>query len=488
MPWFTKPFCLLSKKPLHFSITTPSLLQNSFHIHLSSHHLLPLALEHQSKRDALLQIHSKLIISSLHHCRIDETSIRLWNTLIRCYSLGPFPKEAIHLYCQVREFCDTFALSFLLKACANLMQPKAGIQFHGVVIKKGFEFGVYVHTAVVSMYVVCGALLEAKKAFEEMPERNSVSWNAMITGFASWGEIGFARLLFEEMPRRNVISWTGLIDGYTRARRPDEAMALFRRMMADGVDPTEITVLAIVPAISNLGKLLIGESLHAYCAKKGLCLLDVRVENSLIDMYAKCGSIANSSKLFEGMSSRRNLVSWTSITSAFAMHGMAKEAVELFDEMTRANIRPNRVTFLSVLNACSHGGLVDEGLRFFMSMVYEYGVEPEMKHYGCIIDMLGRAGRLREAEEMTEEMPMKVNAIVWRTLLGCCNKHGEVEMGERVMKKIMELERGYGGDYVVMSNMLSDVKRFNDAEKVRRKIDEMDVVKVPGITLINGKQ
>lgn len=333
------------------------------------------------------------------------------------------------------------------------------------------------------MYATCGSLPEAKKAFDEMPQRNSVSWNAMLTGFASRGELAFAKLVFDQMPERNVIFWTGLIDGLTRARRPLEALVLFGQMMAKGISPTEITVLAIAPAISNLGSLDKVESLHAYCEKRCLPLLDIRVENSLIDMYAKCGSIESSFKFFKLMGDRRNSVSWTSMITGFAMHGMANGAVKLFDEMRSLNAKPNRVTFLSILNACNHGGLVEAGLRFFISMVYDYGIEPEIKHYGCMIDLLGRAGRLSEAEDMIAGMPMEVNAIVWRTLLGGCSKHGEVEIGERVMKRIVELE-DYSGDYIVLSNMLTEAGRFDDAEGVRRLMDERNVIKVPGLSLI----
>ncbi|KAL6614283.1 hypothetical protein ACP70R_036553 [Stipagrostis hirtigluma subsp. patula] len=447
------------------------------------HSLVALLLKHQDRRRLLLQIHAQLVAH-----QVFDQSPAPWRALLKAYSHGPFPQEAVHLFRHTRRHLadDTFAFAFALKACAGLGWPRAGAQLHGLVVRKGFEFHAYVHTALVNVYVVCGRLVEARRAFHEMPVKNAVSWNVMITGFAGWGEVEYARLLFERMPCRNVVSWTGLIDGYTRACLYAEALALFRSMMAEEINPSEITVLALVPAVSNIGGILMGEMVHGYCEKKGHSL-DVRVRNSLIDMYAKIGSIQSSLKVFNEMFEKRNLVSWTSIISGFAMHGLSIEAVELFAEMRRAGIRPNRITFLSVLNACSHGGLVEQGLVFFKSMVYEYKINPEVKHFGCIIDMLGRAGRLCEAEKIIGGLPMEVNVVVWRILLGCCSKYGEVEMGERAIKKILDLERESGGDFAVLSNMFNELGRFSDAEQARKLVDERKAVKVPGLALEAGE-
>uniref|UniRef100_A0A8I6Y2E1 Pentatricopeptide repeat-containing protein n=2 Tax=Hordeum vulgare subsp. vulgare TaxID=112509 RepID=A0A8I6Y2E1_HORVV len=443
--------------------------------------LVALLLRHQAERRPLLQIHAQLVARQVFDRRPTP-----WHALLKAYSRGPLPQEALSLFRDARRHAadDTYAFVHALGACAALAWPRAGAQLHGLAVRKGFEFHAYVHTALLNAYVVCGCLAESRIAFDEMPAKNAVTWNVMITGFAARGEVEYARLLFERMPCRNVVSWTGMIDGYTRSCRSVEAVALFRRMMAEAVDPSEITVLAVVPAVSNIGRILLGEALHGYCEKKGLLVLDIRVGNSLIDLYAKIGSIKNSLKIFHEMLDRRNLVSWTSIISGFAMHGLSTEAVELFAEMRRAGIRPNRVTFLSVLNACNHGGLVEQGVLFFKCMVYEYNLTPEIKHFGCIIDMLGRAGRLSEAEQVISGLPMEVNSVVWRTLLGCCSKYGEVEMGQRAMKKILDIERESGSDFVVVSNMFTELGRFGDAERSRKLVDERSVVKVPGLALV----
>ncbi|XP_059654557.1 pentatricopeptide repeat-containing protein At1g09220, mitochondrial-like [Cornus florida] len=318
------------------------------------------------------------------------------------------------------------------------------------------------------MYVVCGFVVKAKKLFDETPERNSVTWNALITGVMKCRELELARSLFEVMQTKNNISWTGLIDGYARLNRPKEAIFCFREWFwMKALNQPKKTILAVLPAIWNLRALELCQSVHAYGERSGFNASDIRVMNCLIDTYAKCGCAESALRLFEDVSpERRNLVSWTSIISWLAMHGMAKEAVENFRRMENACVMPNSVTFFSALNACSHSGLVKEGLAFFRKMLNEYQLVPNIKHYGCLIDMLGRAGRFEEAEKMALEIPPEMaNVVIWRTLLGACSFHGNVEMRERVTWKILEMERGYGGDYVLLSNIFAGVGRFADSDK-----------------------
>lgn len=285
-----------------------------------------------------------------------------------------------------------------------------------------------------------------------------------------------------------MVSWFGLIDGYTCMNRFHEALSLFQKMVVhEGIKPTEVTLLAVFPSIWNIGCLEFCQMIHAYGEKSGLNMLDVRVMNCLIDTYARCGSIENARRTFEDIADeRKNLVSWTSIISGFAMHGMATEALDLYSRMENRGVKPNSITFLSLLHACSHGGMVNKGLQFYRKMVDCYGITPEIKHHGTLIDMLGRAGRLEEAEKIAQGIPSEIgNVVVWRTLLAACSFHGNVEIGERVTSKIMELEREYGGDYVLLSNIFSAAGRFADSQRLRMMMDQQNASKLPGITLAN---
>ncbi|GAB2267103.1 hypothetical protein Dimus_002088 [Dionaea muscipula] len=465
--------------------------------HLGEHqqrnqqHLFSLLSKYSWSPTIIRQFHSLLITTgSLYQCALSH--IKIVNILLKDYSFSESPFGAVSLFKHVARNAspcarcfDSFSYLFLLKACDGF----TGFQVHAHVVKVGFGSHVYVQTALMDMYVACGLVVGAKKVFDEMPERNLVTWNAMLTGLVKWGEIEAAQALFGDMPVRNVVSWTGMIDGFTRSRKYHEAFHLFQSMIKEGgTMPNEITCLAIFPAISNLGDLKNCRAIHAYGEKKGFNVGDIRFRNCLIDAYAKCGCVAIASRVFEEVSidGRKNMVSWTSLISGFAMHGMAKEAVENFERMVvDEGLWPNRVTFLSLLSACSHGGLVEEGLEFFKKMIQHFQILPDTKHYGCVIDMLARAGRLNEAENMALEIPGEVeNAVIWRTLLGACSFHGNVEMAERVTRRIQEIERGYGGDYVLMSNILTGLRKFHDAEKIRTLMDERDVFKIPGRSLV----
>ncbi|KAL1554356.1 pentatricopeptide repeat-containing protein, mitochondrial [Salvia divinorum] len=450
--------------------------------------LLSLLHKYSHRRCGIQQIHCHLLLTKPLFNHIISLLV-LWNSIIKHYALSRFPRDALslfkHLGSQRSPFpFDSITYSYLIKACANMKRTDMGSQLHSLSTKVGFDCNVHVQTALVNMYADSRYLVEAKKVFDEMPDRNMVTWNVLLTGFVKWGEIAAARAIFDAMPENNVVSWTGLIDGYTRVNRFHEALHLFRKMVAHkGIRPTEVTLLAVFPSIWNVGSLEFCQTIHGYGEKSGLNVFDVRVVNCLIDAYSRSGSIGSAWQIFEEVDDeRKNLVSWTSMISAFAMHGMAGEASDCYKKMESKGVVPNSITFLSVMSGCSHGGLVVEGLEYYRKMVDDYGIMPEIKHYGALIDMLGRAGRLKEAEKIALGVAMD-NVVVWRTLLGACSFHGDVEMGERVTRRIMEIERRYGGDYVLMSNIFSAAGRFADSERVRKMMDARNASKLAGITL-----
>ncbi|KAL9237898.1 hypothetical protein vseg_012393 [Gypsophila vaccaria] len=438
-------------------------------------------------RHATQQIHSQFTTNgSLNRCP-NVGLMFVFNTLLRRYALGEFPKEAVCLYRQAASVYasgfDSFTYSFLVKSSAKMRDRFLGLQFHGFVIRLGFGCHVYVQTALLNMYVDFGVLGDAYTVFDEMPERNSVTWNVLISGLVKWGLVQEAVCFFREMPEKNVVSWTAMIDGFTSVKDYRGAFDVFREMISrGGIMPTEVSLLAISKAITGFGDLNCCQSIHAYSEKCGYNVSYIQVANCLIDTYAKCGCIASALRLFDGIpTDRRNLITWTSVVAGFAMHGMGKEAELGFEEMQKSGIIPNGVTFLSVLNAYSHSGLVEEGVKLFERMVGEGLVTPDLKHYGSVVDMLGRAGRLKEAEEIVSLLPNDLDSVViWRTILGACNVHGHAEVAERATRKIQAMERGYGGDYVLMSNILTDRGKFSEAEEFRTLISRRNIIKISG--------
>ncbi|KAL1371578.1 hypothetical protein HN51_001807 [Arachis hypogaea] len=465
-------------------------------------HLLSILLKHppshRHHNKTTQQVHSYTITSGLFHFPLfytHLTSLLLFNNIIRSYFLVSLPQQALYFFAYTQKsltflsypLLDTFTFAFLCHACANSTCTHFGIQLHSLIFKVGFQFHVYVQTGLLQMYSNFGRLVESFKVFEEMPERNTVTWNVLITGLVMWGEVELTCSVFNQMPDRSVVSWTLVMDGYTRSNQPAKALSLFREMVVvHGIEPNEATFLTIFPAVANLGYVKICQLVHGYVEKKGFNEFDTRLCNALIDLYAKCGCIDSAIRFFNEIPEhRKNLVSWTSAISSFAMNGMGREAVECFEMMEKAGLRPNCVTFLCVLNACSHGGMVEEGLKFFNKMVNDIQLVPDIKHYGCLIDMLGRAGRLEEAENVALQVPLDIaNVVIWRTLLGACSVHNNVEIGQRVTRKILEMEKRHGGDYVLMSNIFVCVGRFNDAERLREMIDKRIAFKIPGYSSV----
>lgn len=345
---------------------------------------------------------------------------------------------------------DHFTFPFVLKACARL---QTGLDLHSLLFKLGFDSDVYVQNGLIHVYGCCGFLDFALKVFEEMPKRDLVSWSSMVACFANNGF------------------------GY-------EALALFQRMQLVGtVKPDEVIVLSVVSAISILGDLELGKWIRGFISRNGL-EFTVPLGTALVDMFSRCGCIEESMRVFDEMG-ERNVLTWTALINGLAVHGRSAEALRMFYEMRNHGFQPDHVTFTAVLVACSHGGLVSEGWHVFESIRNEYGMEPLPEHYGCMVDLLGRAGLLNEACKFVDGMPIRPNSIIWRTLLGACVNHNYIELAEKVKEKINELDSYHDGDYVLLSNVYGGVGRWAEKAGVRNSMREKRISKKPGCSLIN---
>lgn len=304
----------------------------------------------------------------------------------------------------------------------------------------------------------------------------------MVDLYAKVGELDSAQQVFDEMPLRDVPTWNALIAGLAQGSRPKDALALFWRMRADGVVlPNEITVVGALSACAQMGAVGEGRDVHSYARELGLDT-NVRVCNALIDMYAKCGSVERACEVFDGMP-ERSLVSWNVMIMGLALHGHGARALELFEQMGRTATDPDEVTYLAALCACNHAGLVDDGLRLFNNMA-ELGVTRTIKHYGCVVDLLGRAGRLQEAYNAIESMPLVQDVVLWQSLLGSCKTYGNIALAERASLKLAELGSNHSGDYVLMANVYAAHRRWDDVGRVREAMRSSDVRKIPGFSFL----
>ncbi|XP_015961408.1 pentatricopeptide repeat-containing protein At1g56690, mitochondrial isoform X1 [Arachis duranensis] len=403
---------------------------------------------------------------------------------------------------------------------------------------------VVAYTIMVGGYCEEGRLDEARALFDEMPKKNVVTWTSMVAGYARNGRVDVARKLFEVMPERNEVSWTAMLMGYTRSGRMREAceifkampgnpviacnemilgfgldgdldkarcvfeqmkerdegtwsamikvyerkgyeleaLDLFARMQREGVAlnfPSLISVLSVCTSLASLDH---GRQVHAQLVRSKFDQ-DLYVASVLITMYVKCGDLVKGKQIFDRFP-LKDVVMWNSMITGYSQHGLAEEALDVFRDMCFLGVPPDDVTFVGVLTACSYSGMVDQGIEFFESMKYKYQVEPGIEHYACMVDLLGRAGKVNEAMKLIEKMPMEPDAIVWGSLLGACRTHMKLDLAEVAVEKLAQLEPKNAGPYVLLSHMYATKGRWRDVEVLRGKIKARSVIKLPGCSWI----
>lgn len=411
---------------------------------------------------------------------------------------------------------NEYTFSFLVKACAQLPAVELGKAVHGQILKAGFGEQLLVQTVLLNFYSSSDEIVEARKLFEEMTERDVVSWTAMIHGHACVGDLLAARKLFDDMPERTVVSWNTMIAGYARARNVESAISLFNEMpeknlvswttmiscysqnkqyseaietfqvmKAAGVDPDEVTMAATLSACAHLGALDVGRELHLYAMLNGFDH-NVHVGSALTDMYAKCGDLEKALVTFYKLE-KKNIFCWNSIIEGLGIHGCGWDAINMFQKMTEeGKSKPNGVTFVSLLGACNHAALVEEARRLFLSMMKDYAICPEVEHYGCMVDLLARTGNLKEALDLIRNMPIEPNAAIWLALLSGCKIHRGLEITEIAAEKLLVLEPDNSAHYMLLVNIFADTEAWDKVETVRRMMKEKQVQKsAPGCSWID---
>ncbi|KAF8389553.1 hypothetical protein HHK36_024069 [Tetracentron sinense] len=450
-----------------------------------------------------------------HH--FQHPTLFMFNTIIRGFSQSTHPLQSLPFYLRMLRSGippDNFTFPFLLRSCSISSSLVLGQQLHAHLLKFGLDCDVYVVNNTITMYSSCRELNSARQLFEEcfclvdviswtalvtgysnsgqidvarqffdrMPCRNTVSWNAMIAGYAHSGKMDEARRLFDEMPERDVASWSAMISGYSQCGMCKEAFGLCREMIGAGVVPNEPALVSAVSACAQLRALEEGMWLHGYIEEEKV-EVNVTLGTAILDMYGKCGSIEKALRVFNEMP-RKNVFSWNSMIAGLALNGYEKQALWLFWRMLMVGPAPNGITFIAVLSGCSHSGLVVAGCRIFDLMTKVYQIKPQLEHYGCMVDLLGRAGLIKEALDFVEQMPIEPHPGLWGALVGACRIHGDVELGEELGKRLIELEPHHSGRYVLLSNIFAAAKRWDDVAMVRTLLKNRKVFKTPGNSIV----
>lgn len=379
-----------------------------------------------------------------------------YNNICRTYLRLQSPREASRVYIAMRHAGinpDEFTLPIVLKVASQNLDCVLAGQVHGFSIKYGMENDMYCLSGLISSYSKGGRFEMARKVFLSSPVRKLGPWNAFIAGLSQGG-------------------------------RGREALRMFVEMMKSGIFPDDMTMVCVTSACGSLGDLNLALQLHKVVFQVNrLEKPDVLTMNSVIDMYGKCGRMDLAYKVFCDME-EKNVSSWTSMIVGYAAHGHVDDALRCFSCMREAGVIPNHVTFVGVLTACVHGGMVQEGKHYFNMMKNGYEIEPMLPHYGCMVDLLGRAGMLDEAISMVGGMPMKPNAVIWGCLMGACEKYGNVKLGEWVAKHLIKLEPGNSGVYVVLSNIYANSCMWKDLERVREILKERKLAINPSYSLL----
>ncbi|XP_021715414.1 pentatricopeptide repeat-containing protein At3g46790, chloroplastic-like [Chenopodium quinoa] len=397
--------------------------------------------------------------------KIPRRTIYVWNAILRALTLAGYGVDALGLYREMNRIgmpCDRFTHTYAIKACVvsesittSLLEK--GKEIHGRILRHGYETHVHIMTTLLDMY-------------------------------AKFGNVSYASYIFDGMPDKNVVSWSAMIACYAKNERPLEALNLFHEMVYEISDlsPNSVTMVNVLQACAALAALEQGRMMHCYILRRNLDSI-LPVTSALMTMYSRCGKLEVTQKIFDQMD-KRDVVSWNTLISSYGIHGFGMKAVRVFEEMLSRGIKPSAISFVSVLGACSHAGLADMGKRLFDSMTEQHGISPSVEHYACLVDLLGRANRIKEAAKVIEEMKIKPGPKVWGSLLGSCKIHGNVELAERASTQLFKLEPANAGNYVLLADIYAEAGMWYEVKRVKQLLEAQGLQKVFGRSWIEVRR
>ncbi|XP_039118676.1 pentatricopeptide repeat-containing protein At3g51320-like [Dioscorea cayenensis subsp. rotundata] len=387
---------------------------------------------------------------------------------------------------------DTFTFPPLAVSCARSASQTDAEVVHAQAIRRGADSVVIVCNSLIHAYAACGLVGHARVMFDEMAVRNVVSWNSLVDGYVKVGDLRSARCVFDRMPERNAVSWNIMISGCLKCQCPESGLELFREMERVGVLADVQTLISIATACGRLGLIRYGRSVHGYFVRSFREKNNLIFETTLVNMYSKCKRVDVARKVFDRIA-EKNLVSWTAMIFGHCIHACPRDGLALFDEMVQigeedSEVKPDETTFVGILLGCSRAGLLDEGRRYFDEMTSIHGLKPTFVHYWCMANLYGSLGMVQEAEEVLMSMPGDTESLVWSALLGSSRFRGDIELGEKIGKRLIELEPYNSSRYALLCNIYSVAERWEDVEKVKEMMKQRAVKTIPGHSLLDLKK
>ncbi|XP_057515645.1 pentatricopeptide repeat-containing protein At5g59600-like [Amaranthus tricolor] len=459
--------------------------------------------------------------------KMPSPNVFAFNWMISVMAFHGYYQEALEYFFLMQKieiFPNKYTFSVVLKACVGLLDLNKGREVHGLMNKMGLEGDVLVCNGLIDMYCKCGIIHYARRVFDGMLSKDVASWTSMISGYINTGKLDEAVVLFEGMKMEgldpneftwnvlmngfaqrgdkkgalelfsrmskagmchDLVTWNALISGFARGNQPTEALKLFRDMLVSGVRPNHVTVTGLLPVYGLMGFPQRGRELHGLIYRQSL-EVNVYVVSALIDMYSKSGNVKAARNVFKG-THFKNVALWNVIIGCLGKHGVVYDAIRLFDEMQKNGFRPNEVTLVCVLSACSHGGLVQEGMEIFRSMKEKYHVEATKEHYACVVDLLSRAGEVEEAYELMKRMPMEATESIIGAFLNGCRIHGRRDLADRITDYLLNGNVKKPGAFVTLSNIHAAEKEWQEVHNVRKLMKGEGINKKHGFSLVDKK-
>ncbi|KAK8935352.1 Pentatricopeptide repeat-containing protein [Platanthera zijinensis] len=439
--------------------------------------------------NALVSMYAKCgqfdIARKLFEWMPEKSDVVLWNCIISGCVQTSMYFDAIFLFREMHRIgmrMNSFTSVSILQACTELYFIKLGKEVHCSLLKYNRSFELYEVNALMVMYTRNGRMSDAVRLFVKRGLDSDLQMgNTLMDMYTKCGLVSYSKLIFHKIIDKDVVSWTTMIACYSLNSYYSEAIELFRKLQKEGIKPDSMMMGSILLACSGLVCVSLLKQIHGYTIRN--MLLDRVLENTIIDVYGECGEVKHALNIFKKIKNK-DVVTWTSMITCCGMHGLGRDAIELFDRMEAIGIVPDHITFLSLLYACSHSRLTMEGKMFFKKMISEYKLNPWPEHYACVVDLLGRAGELKEAYEFIRNMPTKPTAPMWCALLGACQVYSNYELGELAAQELLELEPENPGNHVLISNTFAAMGKWKDVKELRLKMMKMGLKKNPACSWI----